>query len=59
VPSITLVKDLMDAARRDGEHTALLVAMNAVDLLLAHSGSLDEFREKWGHAKALYEEHTA
>lgn len=54
--SSTFIEDLLDAARRDGEQTALLVAINAVDVLLAHSTDFDEFVDKWKNAKALYEE---
>jgi hypothetical protein len=55
-PSFTLVEDLLDAARKDGERTALEVAINAVDVLLARSTSLDDFQGRWLTAKALYEE---
>jgi hypothetical protein len=59
VASISLVEELLDAARKDGEHTALLIAMNAVDLFLDRSATLEEFKDKWRTAKALYEEFTA
>lgn len=57
MPSLTMFENLMDDARKDGEKTGLLVAMNAVDILVAHSTSFEDFQEKWANAKALYQEH--
>jgi hypothetical protein len=56
MPSITFMRDLVEEARKEAERTALLVAMNCVDLMLEHSSTLDEFVERWGNAKALYQE---
>lgn len=53
---IEIVRPMVDEARRDGERTALLIAINVVDDYIDRSDTLDEFKAKWHAAKALYEE---
>lgn len=50
-------EDAIEAARKDGEHTALVMATHTVDMLAARAKTIEEFRELWGHTKAVYEEH--
>lgn len=49
------IDHLIDAARRDGENTAMLIAINVVDAFLERAEDLDEFASKWHIAKGVWE----
>lgn len=50
------IDQLLDAARKDGEHTAMLIAINVVDAFIERSDTLREFAGKWDTAKGVWQD---